>query len=72
MHSCDAISLVHPHTGKVIPTQLFVGALGASSCTFLIANLSQELPGIRHVRNAHRCLNRFVQVLLSVSELARH
>lgn len=41
---CDRISLVDPLTGEVIPTQLFVGALGESSYTFAIATLSQELP----------------------------
>ena len=37
-------SLIDPLTGEAIPTQLFVGALGASSYTFAIATLSQELP----------------------------
>jgi transposase len=41
---CDGISLVDAYTGEIIPTQLFVGALGASSYTFAIATLSQELP----------------------------
>jgi len=41
---CDGISLIDPQTGELIPTQLFVGALGASSYTFAIATLSQELP----------------------------
>jgi transposase len=41
---CDGISLVHPGTGEPVPTQLFVGTLGASSYTFAIATLSQELP----------------------------
>jgi transposase len=41
---CDGIALIDPATGELIPTQLFVGALGASSYTFAIATLSQELP----------------------------
>ena len=41
---CDGISLINSYTGEIIPTQLFVGALGASSYTFAIATLSQELP----------------------------
>lgn len=41
---CDGISLIDAYTGEIIPTQLFVGALRASSCTFAIATLSQELP----------------------------
>jgi transposase len=41
---CDGINLIDPATGELIPTQLFVGALGASSYTFAIATLSQELP----------------------------
>lgn len=41
---CDGIPLMDPLTGDVIKTQLFVGALGASSYTFAIATLSQELP----------------------------
>jgi transposase len=41
---CDGISLIDPQTGELIPTQLFVGALGASSYTFATATLSQELP----------------------------
>ena len=41
---CDGMSLVDPHTGGRIPTQLFVAALGVSSYTFAIATLSQELP----------------------------
>lgn len=41
---CDGISLIDPRTGEVIPTQLFVGALGASSYTFAIATLSQQVP----------------------------
>jgi transposase len=41
---CDGLSLIDPHTGEIIPTQLFVGALGASSYTFALATLSQELP----------------------------
>ncbi|MGH7461529.1 MAG: IS21 family transposase, partial [Longimicrobiales bacterium] len=41
---CDGLSLVDPGTGELIPTQLFVGALGASSYTFAMATLSQALP----------------------------
>jgi transposase len=41
---CDGIALTDPVTGEQIPTQLFVGALGASSYTFATATLSQELP----------------------------
>ena len=41
---CDGIALIDPDTGELVPTQLFVGALGASSYTFAIATLSQELP----------------------------
>jgi transposase len=33
---CDGISLVDAYAGEIIPTQLFVGALGASSYTFAI------------------------------------
>jgi transposase len=41
---CDGIALTDPVTGAEIPTQLFVGALGASSYTFATATLSQEVP----------------------------
>ncbi len=41
---CDGLALIDPHTGERIETQLFVGALGASSFTFARATLSQELP----------------------------
>jgi transposase len=41
---CDGISLIDEATGEIIRTQLFVGALGASSYTFALATLSQELP----------------------------
>ena len=41
---CDGISLIDVETGELIPTELFVGALGASSYTFAHATLSQELP----------------------------
>jgi len=41
---CDGIALTDPVSGEPIPTQLFVGALGASSYTFAIATLSQDLP----------------------------
>jgi len=41
---CDGIALIDIETGELIPTELFVGALGASSYTFATATLSQELP----------------------------
>lgn len=41
---CDGLSLVDEDTGELIRTELFVGALGASSYTFALATLSQELP----------------------------
>jgi transposase len=41
---CDGIPLIDATTGELIPTELFVGALGASSYTFATATLSQELP----------------------------
>ena len=41
---CDGLALTDPVTGEAIPTQLFVGALGASSYTFATATLSQQLP----------------------------
>lgn len=41
---CDGIALTDPVTGGRVPTQLFVGALGASSYTFACATLSQSLP----------------------------
>jgi len=41
---CDGLWLTDPNTGTMISTQLFVGALGASSYTFAIATLTQELP----------------------------
>ncbi len=41
---CDGIALIDQLTGERIETQLFVGALGASSFTFARATLSQELP----------------------------
>jgi transposase len=41
---CDGLVLIDPHSGECIETQLFVGALGASSFTFARATLSQELP----------------------------
>lgn len=44
MDFCDGIALTDPVSGRRIPTQLFVGALGASSYTFATATLSQELP----------------------------
>lgn len=41
---CDGIAITDPLTGEKIPTQLFVGALGASSYTFAYATGSQTLP----------------------------
>lgn len=41
---CDGIALIDPITGERVATQLFVGALGASSYTFAVATLSQQLP----------------------------
>lgn len=41
---CDGLALTHPVTGAKEPTQLFVGALGASSYTFACATRSQSLP----------------------------
>ena len=41
---CDGIALIDPITGERVATQLFVGALGASSYTFAIATVSQALP----------------------------
>ena len=41
---CDGIALTDPLSAEKVPTQLFVGALGASSYTFAMASLSQELP----------------------------
>jgi transposase len=40
---CDGIALTDPVSGQKVPTQLFVGVLGASSYTFAMASLSQEL-----------------------------
>jgi transposase len=40
---CDGIPLTDAVTGEKIRTQLFVGAMGASSYTFARATLSQEL-----------------------------
>jgi transposase len=49
---CDGLCLTDPYTGEKTPTQLFVGALGASSYTFAEATLSQGLPHwlMSHVR----------------------
>jgi transposase len=41
---CDGIALRDPVSGVAIPTELFVGALGASSYTFATATLTQALP----------------------------
>lgn len=41
---CDGLPLIDPATGEFVPTQLFVGALGASFYTFSLATLSQALP----------------------------
>ena len=49
---CDGIAITDPLSGEKIPTQLFVGALGASSYTFAHVSLSQTLPSFldSHVR----------------------
>ena len=49
---CDGLKIVDPRTGELILTQLFVGALGASSYTYAEATLSQTLPDwlMSHVR----------------------
>ncbi len=41
---CDGIHLTDPLTGEKVPTELFVGALGASSYTFAWATRSQTMP----------------------------
>jgi transposase len=41
---CDGLALTDRLTGEPIPTQLFVAALGASSCTFAEATRTQQLP----------------------------
>lgn len=41
---CDGIPLIDAKTGEFIPTELFVGCLGASSYTFAEASLRQDLP----------------------------
>jgi transposase len=41
---CDGIALVDRDTGELMPTELFVGCLGASSYTFAEATLTQRLP----------------------------
>lgn len=41
---CDGITMIDPDSGELVKTQLFVGALGASSYTFAMATLSQALP----------------------------
>jgi transposase len=41
---CDGLPLYDEHSGERIATELFVGALGASSYTFAWATLSQDLP----------------------------
>ncbi len=49
---CDGIDIVNRETGELIPTELFVGCLGASSYTFAEATLTQKLPDwlMSHVR----------------------
>jgi transposase len=49
---CDGPTLVDAETGALIPTELFVGVLGASSYTFAEATLAQTLPNwlSSHVR----------------------
>ena len=37
---CDGIAITDPLTGEKVPTELFVGALEASSYTFALATLS--------------------------------
>jgi transposase len=41
---CDGLAIFNEHTGERIPTELFVGTLGASSYTFAYATASQALP----------------------------
>lgn len=41
---CDGLPLTDRRTGELIPTELFVGVLGASSYTFAGSSLSQQLP----------------------------
>ena len=41
---CDGLKIVDSVSGELIPTQLFLWALGASSYTFAEATLSQTLP----------------------------
>lgn len=41
---CDGLALTDPLTGELIPTQLFVAALGASSYTFAEATRTQQVP----------------------------
>ncbi|MPZ44613.1 MAG: DDE-type integrase/transposase/recombinase [Betaproteobacteria bacterium] len=41
---CDGIAITDPVSGAKVSTELFVGELGASSYTFAMASLSQELP----------------------------
>lgn len=41
---CDGLPLTDPRTGEKVPTELFVGCLGASSYTYAEASLSQDLP----------------------------
>ncbi len=40
----SGLSLVHPQTGELIPTHLFVAVWGASNYTYAEATLTQELP----------------------------
>jgi transposase len=41
---CDGLPITDPHTGKIIPTQLFVGVLAFSSYTFGEFVKNQKLP----------------------------
>jgi transposase len=41
---CDGLSVVDPATGELRSTELFVGALGASSYTYAEATFTQTLP----------------------------
>jgi len=49
---CDGLFITNIVTGEKIPTQLFVGTLGASSYTFAEATFTQSLPDwlMSHVR----------------------
>jgi transposase len=40
---CDGLGITDPNTGKVTKTELFVGVLGASSYTFVLATPTQKI-----------------------------